>query len=421
MIAIVAVIGAAALAYWLFSSTGGGGTGIGIRTAVAAPGKLEKTLRIGGTVAAKRFAAIRAPRSRGPRESRSPQLTLAKLATPGSTVKKGDVVAQFELKWLEDHIETVKSTYTQLESAVDKQRADNMITRETDTQAFRMAEAEEKKAKLDLRTAEVKSDIEAEILANLAKEMEATAREKEQEVKVKEGVHKAAVKVAEIEADEGKLHLERHERDYEKMTIAAPVSGLVVMETAYRGGGQFKQTEEGDQVYPGALFMRVVDLSDMVVTAAVNQTDVQSVRIGQKAQIHLDAYPDIRLEGHITSIGAIAGEGGSGGRFGRGGSGLYVKMVPVQIDINNTDERVIPDLSASADIMLGSRQADVIVPRAAVKTATDGSPVIYVKRGQQFEPRKVKLGDRNEVQVIVNDGVTAGDEVLLSEPPPNAS
>ncbi len=416
-LAAVGLIGAAALAYSLLNSTGGGGVGVGLRTAVAAPGKLQKKIRLGGTVAAKRYAAIRAPRSSGPRESRSAQLTLAKLATPGSTVQPGEVVAEFELQWLEDHIGEVKSQSRQLQAAIDKQVAENMITRETDTQAMRVAKAEKEKADLDLRTAEVKSQIEAEILANLAKEAAATAGELEQEVEVKEGVHEALVRIAEIEAAEGDLHLERHQRDYTKMRIQTPVGGLIVMETIYRGGGQFKQTEEGDQVYPGALFMRVVDLSDMIVTASVNQADVQAIRIGQRAEVRLDAYPEVLLEGRISSIGAIAGQGGSNSRFSRGGSGLYVKSVPVEIEIHTEDERVIPDLSASADVFLSSRDAEVIVPRSAVKSAADGSSIVYVKRGEGFEPRRVELGERSEIQVVVEEGIAAGEEVLLGDPP----
>ena len=73
-----------------------------------------------------------------------------------------------------------------------------------------------------------------------------------------------------------------------------------------------------------------------------------------------------------------------------------------------------------ADILLDSYEADVILPRAAVKTAADGSSVVYVKRGDGFEPRQVELGDRSEIQVVVEDGVGAGEEVLLGDPPDDA-
>lgn len=407
--AIVAGVGV-----WALTRSGGPtGGGVGPLTAVAATGELSKTLRIGGAVEARNYAAIRAPRMQGPRDAGNSQLTLKTLAEPGAMVKKGDVIAEFELQWLIDHVDDTKSTVVQRQADVDRQRAQNMITRETDRQALQQAIAEAEKAKLDLRTVPVKSEIEAELLKNMAEETAATAKALQQEFDTKEKVYAANMRVAEITAQEQGLHLERHQNDLEKMTVTSPLNGLVVMETDIRGG-QPTQTAEGDQISPGRLFMRVVDVSNMIVNAAVNQADVQSIRIGQKAQVRLDAYPGLVLDGHITGMGAIAGQGGN--PFRRSGSGLYLKTVPVEISIDTQDERVLPDLSASADIQLQSIPSEVIIPRSAVKGDADERHIVYVRGPKGFEPREVELGDYSDTHVIVTAGLEAGEEVLLSEP-----
>jgi HlyD family secretion protein len=151
------------------------------------------------------------------------------------------------------------------------------------------------------------------------------------------------------------------------------------------------------------------------VNAAVNPADIQSIRIGQKAKVRLDAYSNVILDGHVSGIGAIAGQGG--GRFRRSGSGLYLKTVPVEITIDTPDDRVLPDLSASADVSLSSMHADVIIPRAALAKGESEATVVYVRTTDGFEPREVELGDHNDTHVIVVDGVNEGEEVLLSEPP----
>ena len=51
--------------------------------------------------------------------------------------------------------------------------------------------------------------------------------------------------------------------------------------------------QDGDQVQAGVTFMQVVDPSSMQVRALVNQEDFLSLRFGDAAQIHLDAYPDL--------------------------------------------------------------------------------------------------------------------------------
>ena len=411
--AVVAGIGV-----WALTRTGGPPAGPGPLTAVAATGELSKTLRVGGSVEARNYVAIRAPQMQGPRDAGNSELTLKTLAEPGEMVKAGDVIAEFELQWLIDHVDDTNSNVVQTKADVERQRAQNMITRETDRQALQQAIAEAEKAKLDLRTAPVKSEIEAEILKNMAAETAATAKALQEEFDTKEKVYAANLRVAELTAQGQKLHLERHQNDLEKMTVTSPLNGLVVMETDIRNG-QPTQTAEGDQIRPGRLFMRVVDVSNMIVNASVNQADVQSVRIGQKAKVRLDAYPDLVLDGHITGMGAIAGQGGD--PFRRSGSGLYLKTVPVEIAIDAQDERVLPDLSASADIQLQKIPAEVIIPRSAVKGDSAERHVVYVRGPQGFEPRQVELGDYNDTHVIVTAGLEAGEEVLLSEPPPSTT
>jgi multidrug efflux pump subunit AcrA (membrane-fusion protein) len=402
------------LAVWALTRTGGPTGGPAPLTAVATTGELSKTLRIGGAVEARNYAAIRAPRMQGPRDAGNSALTLKTLAQPGAMVKAGEVIAEFELQWLIDHVDDTKSTVVQSKADVEKQRAQNMLDRETDRQALQQAIAEAEKAKLDLRTAPVKSEIEAELLKNMAAETAATAKALQQEFDTQEKVYAANMRVAEMTAQEQMLHLQRHQNDLEKMTVKSPLNGLVVMETDIRNG-QPTQTAEGDQIRPGRLFMRVVDVSDMIVNANVNQADVQSVRIGQKAQVRLDAYPGLVLDGHITGMGAIAGQGGD--PFRRSGSGLYLKTVPVEISIDAQDERVLPDLSASADIQLQSIPAEVIIPRSAVTAEGGEQHIVYVRGPQGFEPREVELGDYSDTHVIVTAGLEAGEVVLLGEPP----
>ena len=156
---LVAAALVAGVGVWALTQMGGPGgpTGAaaGPMTAVASSGELKTTLRVGGTVEARNYAAIRAPRMRGPRDAGSSQLTLKTLAAPGSLVNVGASIAEFELQWLIDHVDDTKSGYVQAKSDIDKQRAQNMITRESDRQALQMALGESEKATLDLRTAPI--------------------------------------------------------------------------------------------------------------------------------------------------------------------------------------------------------------------------------------------------------------------------
>ena len=143
-----------------------------------------------------------------------------------------------------------------------------MIAQETEAQGLRVAKADFDKAELDVRTSEVRSQIEAEKFALAVEETSALLAQLEQETKWQSDVHKADIRSLELLVEKDQLHVMRHERDLERLMMKTPVRGLIVLESMYRGGGQVQQVQTGDQVNPGTFFMRVVDLSKMVVAGA---------------------------------------------------------------------------------------------------------------------------------------------------------
>ncbi|HKB55476.1 MAG TPA: HlyD family secretion protein, partial [Ramlibacter sp.] len=113
----------------------------------------------------------------------------------------------------------------------------------------------------------------------------------------------------------------------EYTTLKAPVSGIVSKRSA----------ELGQVVQAGQPLMSVVNLEDIWVTANFKETQLQFMRVGQRATIHVDAY-DRELRGHVDSIG-----GGTGARFSllppENATGNYVKVVqrtPVKIVLDDT-------------------------------------------------------------------------------------
>ena len=394
------------------------GTTAQVRTALAGAGELTKSLRIGGTIETLNYAAIRAPRMRGPRDSGRADLTLMYLAEAGSVVKAGAVVAEFEVKWLEDHIEDRESVVVTSKSNLRKLQSDILILKETERQGRLMAKAEYDKAVLDLRTAEVRSAIEAEILKNMADEARVTWEQLEEEGLLKERVHGANIRREELEVKEQVLHVERHERDYERLRMQSPIGGMVVLESMFNKSGQFAQTKEGDQIYPGTLFMRIVDVSNMVVGATVNQVDAQSIRIGNKAVVELDAYPEAQFAGRVAGLGAVATTSGGSSRFRRPSGGAFVKHIPVKILITDHDERILPDLSASADVTLSSGKRGLLVPREAVRTSPDeDGEFVYVQQDEEFVRRRVRVSDFSDTEALIDSGLQVGEEVLLSALP----
>jgi len=139
----------------------------------------------------------------------------------------------------------------------------------------------------------------------------------------------------------------------------------------------------------------------------VNQAESQMVRIGQVAKVHLDAFPSMEFSGKVIGMGAL---GVSGGR-----NGYFVRQVPLQILIDGSDPRLIPDLSASADLQTAPAEKGVLVPLEAVSTTPKGD-VVEVRRGSGWTSVAVNVGSRTNTVAVITSGLRQGDEVVLARP-----
>jgi HlyD family secretion protein len=147
----------------------------------------------------------------------------------------------------------------------------------------------------------------------------------------------------------------------------------------------------------------------MIVNAAVNQVDGEKIRIGAKAHVHFDAYPDLELPAEVYAISAMP----TASMFRPD----YVKEVNVALRLLRTESRVLPDLSASADIVLDTEQQTQIAPREAVfRDAPDGRPFVFLQQPEGWVRREVELGNMNNVSTAVRSGLRTGDIVACERP-----
>ena len=371
-----------------------------------ARGPIDRSLRLSGVTTAKDFAAILAPMMRGPDAGRA--LVLIELAKSGTIVKKGQLVAQIDAQSIQDHLDDVKSYVIQAEADIRKRKAEQATSLEDLRQNIRNAKADWDKAKLDAGASEIRTPVDAEILKLAAEETEATHKQLVGDLKNREIGDKAEIRILEITKERQVRHQARHEVDVIKFTITAPIDGLVVMESLFRGG-EMAQIQLGDQVAPGQPFMKIVNPAKMQMEATSNQVDSDEMRIGQSVSLHFDAFPGLVLPGKVQSLGAL-GVGGWRQNY-------YIRGVAVRVAILGFDPRLIPDLSTSGDIVVEHKDNEILLPLASL-FRKDGKDQVFVRRGQNWEPREVKLGIRSATHAAVVSGVEAGDEVALENPTP---
>lgn len=335
---------------------------------------------------------------------------LKELVKPGSLVKAGDVVAEFDRENMMIRIDDFKATVAQAKASVDKLKAELEVEKKTHQQSVDAARGALEKARLDMKTAPVRSDIDTERLKLALEEADAQYRQLVSEVKYVEISQAADIRNAEIELQQADNELRRMQGNADRMLVKAAIPGMTVMQNIIRSG-ELSAIQQGDQLYPGQMFMQIVDPTSMVINGTMNQVDVERVRVGQKARVRFDAYPGLELPAHVTAIAAMTRPAGQRGSF--------FKEVPVYLKLDQVDTRVIPDLSVSADIILQSEPDVTMVPRGAV-FGDDGGPAkpyVLVRSGEDFEKRPVELGLRSNISAAVARGLRPGDVVALEIPP----
>jgi HlyD family secretion protein len=336
-------------------------------------------------------------------------LILQDVAKAGVHVHKGDSVSEFDRQYMLQRLDDYKASVAQSEAALKKQKAELEITRKAHDQLIEKAKGVLEKARLDLKTVPVLSAIDAERARLALEEAEAHYQQLLKEVKYVQISQDADIRNAELDLMQVKIELRRAEVNVDKMIGKAPIDGLVVMQNTFRGA-EFGQIQKGDQLWPGQFYMQIVNPSSMVVNANVNQVDVDKLRLGQKARVRFDAYPDLELPAHIVTIGAMTRPGGFRATF--------VKEVPLRLQLDKMDARVIPDLSVAAEIILDSEpQAATLAPAGSVFEDERGRTIAFVERPGGWERRDVRLGLHSHTAAAVREGLRPGEVVALDRPP----
>jgi HlyD family secretion protein len=372
-----------------------------IRTVKAIRGALRRSIRLTGSVSARNFSNILAPMMQAPDSGRGQVLVF--LAPSGGFVKEGDVIAELDGQAIKDHLDDVQANVDQSDKDLLKLRAQQQARREALEQAVRVARAGLDKAKQDVLAAPVQSAIQREQVRLAVEEAQANYQEVLGELPLLDERQAAEWRLAEMSQEFQIRHLKRHRHDLDRFTVRAPRDGQVILKTIYRHG-EPGQVQLGDELSPGQPFMRVVDLSSMQVDATISEADAELVRLGQKATVHFNAYPNLVLDGRVEAVGTLAV---SGRRIS-----YFVRTIPVRISLEGRDPRVIPDLTAAADVVVAEQDNTLLIPREAVQE-NGGKTMVYIKDGETVTPREIEVGAYSNTQASVISGLQEGEQIAI--------
>src|SRR6266481_5545634 len=356
-----------------------------------------QAIRLNGTTQASRSFVVLAPKLEGAQVG---SMVITKLVPAGTHVKKDAFLVEFDPQaQTKDYLDK-KSTYENLVGQVAQKQADENIARAKDDTAMKQAEDEFKRSQLELQRNEIVSRIDAEKNQEALDEAEATLKQLKETYQLKRAAAAANIRIQEIQRDRAMEAMRYAQGNAAKMVVHSPMPGVVVYNTIWLGG-RMGTVQQGDQVRPGVPFLQVVDPSQMEVRVQLNQVDLLKVHPGQQAQMHLDAYPGMALPAVLEDLSPL----GHTGQFTEA-----VRSFNARFSVQGMDARLLPDLSAALDLDLGSQKKVLIVPWQSIGMEA-GHSFVWLKTRVGFEKRSVETRSRNDLEAVVNSGLSEGDTI----------
>ncbi len=189
--------------------------------------------------------------------------------------------------------------------------------------------------------------------------------------------------------------------DLEEFVLPSPLSGTVIEVMVSEGEIVSSGTSA---VSGGTPLMRIADLSRMWVKTKINEVNVGQLKVEQRAEVRLDAIPDKVYEGTVMKIAP------------KGETLENVVTYEVMIGLNDSDARLRPSMTANVDIVTDLARDVLYLPRAAV-ARTEGEATVTLRTPTgETRVQSVRTGIQNETVLVILEGLSEGDSVLLPEP-----
>lgn len=203
--------------------------------------------------------------------------------------------------------------------------------------------------------------------------------------------------------------LEVTESDLAETVITAPMDGVVVGEPLTPG----TMAVQGNS--NPTVIMRIADLSRKQIRAKVDETDIGSVRVGQKAMFTVDAFPKSTFTATVSKISQTdVTNSWETSTSSSSSSSVSVVYYYVTLDVEDPDGVLLPGMTAQVEVTTSDRPGVIALPIAALKTNAKGAYVLLVKPdGTQVE-QPVTTGIYSDEYVEILDGLNEGDEVVNS-------
>ncbi len=221
----------------------------------------------------------------------------------------------------------------------------------------------------------------------------------------------------------------RANQDLLSRTIAiAPFDGIVTNEPVREG----ETVVEGIQNTEGSTLMTIADMSVITAEVKVDETDIVNVKMGQPADVTVDALPGKVFKGHVTEVGDQALLRSSGQSTSQTTTGTEeAKDFKVVVTLDHPSDELRPGLSTTAKIITASKDNVVAIPIQALvmrdpkhlNETTPSTQTVSAASDNPLQPTQLvqgvfvvtKVKGKDRVQFVpVTTGITGATDIEVT-------
>jgi len=294
-------------------------------------------LRLHGAVEPVRSHPVVVPRLAG---SNTGTLVIVHLVKPGTRVKKGDLLIEFDRQAQIKTANDRQAEYRDFVEQINRKKGEQITASAHGEAEMKMADNAVKNAELEAQKADVVPPITAEQNRLTLDEARAKAAQIRRTFDLRRKADAADLRALEIQRDRA-FNAARHaEGNASKMRVVSPIDGMVVLKSTWKNG-TMGEVQEGEEVRSGLGVLDVIDSSAMRVRAKVNQADVSALRVGQTVRITLDSFPSKTFTGRLDQLSQIGAISQMSNR---------VRSFLAVFSVDGSDPHLMPDLAAAIDV-----------------------------------------------------------------------
>ena len=207
----------------------------------------------------------------------------------------------------------------------------------------------------------------------------------------------AALESLQAQVKQMEVALAQAETNLAYSYIRAPFAGYVAERNLDPGAYVTSATASTSTMSRGILNLHDIDTVRILIE--VVEKDIPLVKIGQKAEVRAEAYPDLVFDGTVTRIVQALNRA--------------TRTMTVEIDLPNKDRRLKGGMFARVEALVGTHRQAIQIPIDAVSRLEDAQ-YVYVVRDGKAQRVDVEIGLRDENRVEITKGLNGDEQVIVS-------